>query len=143
MFKVKVKVKGFVPRTKVYRARKHNTDIAIHIDLTKRHYLLLKDPYGKAKNCKCRLCFCRYQFLALFSTEEWRMEIFKFPGRTWGFIIIGNSIINCTSLFINFLMCLSFRLDTYNSSYKDMFLVAGTFRIQLELLAKCEREAYL
>ena len=51
MFKVKVKVKGFVPRTKVYRARKHKADIAIPIDLTKRHYLLLKDPYGKAKNC--------------------------------------------------------------------------------------------
>ena len=46
-----VKFKGFVPRTKVYRARKHKADIAIHLDLTKRRYLLLKDAYGKAKNC--------------------------------------------------------------------------------------------
>ena len=45
------KFKGFVPRTKVYRARKHKADIAIHLDLTKRRYLLLKDAYGKAKNC--------------------------------------------------------------------------------------------
>ena len=46
-----VKFKGFVPRTKVYRARKHKADIAIHLDLTKRCYLLLKDAYSKAKNC--------------------------------------------------------------------------------------------
>ena len=46
-----VKFKDFVPRTKVYRARKHKADIVIHLDLTKRRYLLLKDTYGKAKNC--------------------------------------------------------------------------------------------
>ena len=46
-----VKFIGFVPRTKVYRTRKHKADIAIHLDLTKRRYLLLKDAYGKAKNC--------------------------------------------------------------------------------------------
>ena len=46
-----VKLKGFVPRTKVYRAKKHKADIAIHLDLTKRCYLLLKDAYGKAKYC--------------------------------------------------------------------------------------------
>ena len=46
-----VKFKGFVPRTKVCRARKHKVDIAINLDLTKRRYLLLKDVYGKAKNC--------------------------------------------------------------------------------------------
>ena len=46
-----VKFKGFVPRTKVYRARKHKADIAIHLDLTKRRYLLLEVAYGKAKNC--------------------------------------------------------------------------------------------
>ena len=45
------KFKGFVPRTKVYRARKHKADIAIHLDLTKRRYLLLEVAYGNAKNC--------------------------------------------------------------------------------------------
>ena len=36
---------------KVYRARKHKADIAIHLDLTKRHYLLLEDTYAKSKDC--------------------------------------------------------------------------------------------
>ena len=49
--KIIVKFKGFVPRTKVYRARKHKANIAIHLDLTKRRYLILKDAYGKAKDC--------------------------------------------------------------------------------------------
>ena len=48
---INVKIQGFVPQAKVYRARKHKADIAIHLDLTKRRYLLLKDAYGKAKNC--------------------------------------------------------------------------------------------
>ena len=30
---------------------KQKADIAIHLDLTKRRFLLLKDAYGKAKNC--------------------------------------------------------------------------------------------
>ena len=46
-----VKFNSFVPRTKVYRARKHKADFAIRLDLTKPRYLLLKDAYGKAKNC--------------------------------------------------------------------------------------------
>ena len=46
-----VKFKGFVPPAKVYRARKHKDDIVIHLDITKRRYLLLKDAYGKAKDC--------------------------------------------------------------------------------------------
>ena len=64
---INVKIQGFVPQAKVYRARKHKADIAIHLDLTKRRYLLLKDAYGKAKNCasvdftygdiNCLLCF--------------------------------------------------------------------------------------
>ena len=45
---ITAKFKGFAPRTKVYRARKHKADISIH--LTKRCYLLLKDAYRKAKN---------------------------------------------------------------------------------------------
>ena len=45
-----VKFKGFVPRTKCYRAMKQKSDIAIHLDLTKCRYLLL-NAYGKAKNC--------------------------------------------------------------------------------------------
>ena len=62
-----VKSKGFVPRTKVYRARKHKADIAIHLDLTKRRYLLLKDAYSKAKNCAS----VDFDWLALSSIEEW------------------------------------------------------------------------
>ena len=46
-----VKFKGFVPRTKVYRAKKHKADIVIHLDLTKHRYLLLKDVYRKARDC--------------------------------------------------------------------------------------------
>ena len=46
-----VKFKGFVPQTKVYRARKHKADITIHLDPTKQPYLLLKNAYSKAKNC--------------------------------------------------------------------------------------------
>ena len=45
-----VKSKGFVPRTKVYTARKHKADIAIYLDLTKCRYLLLKDTYIRANN---------------------------------------------------------------------------------------------
>ena len=46
-----VKFKSFVPRAKLYRARKHKDDIVIYLDITKRRYLLLKDAYGKAKDC--------------------------------------------------------------------------------------------
>ena len=35
-----VKFKGFIPRTKVYRAGKHKSDISVQLDLTKRYYLL-------------------------------------------------------------------------------------------------------
>ena len=78
---------------------------------------------------KCRLCLCRYKLLALSSIQEWWLEIFQFPGRPWD-IIIGNLIINRIFLFIRFLMSLSFRLNTYSSSYEEMFSVAGTLRIQ-------------
>ena len=44
-------IKGFVLRTKLYGARKDKADIVIYLDLTKRCYLLLKDAYGKAKDC--------------------------------------------------------------------------------------------
>ena len=39
----------------------------MHLDLTKRRYLLLKDAYGKAKNCTSVAFACadRYQLLAL------------------------------------------------------------------------------
>ena len=35
----------------MYRAKKRKADIAIHMDLTKRSCLLLKDAYCKAKDC--------------------------------------------------------------------------------------------
>ena len=46
-----IKFKGFVLRTKIYRSRKHKVEIAIHVDLTKLRYLLLKDAYDKTKYC--------------------------------------------------------------------------------------------
>ena len=45
------KFKGFILQTIVYRVRKHKANIAIHMDITKSRYLLLKDAYGKAKDC--------------------------------------------------------------------------------------------
>ena len=75
MFKVKVKVKGFVPLTKVCRARKHKADIAIHIDLTKRRYLLLKDAYGKTKNWASVDSACadiNFSLCFRLKNEEWK-----------------------------------------------------------------------
>ena len=48
--KVIVKFKGFSPRSSVYRAKKRKNNISIHLDLTKRRYLLLKDAYNKIKD---------------------------------------------------------------------------------------------
>ena len=60
------KFNGFLLQTKLYRARTHKADIAIHMDLTKRPYLILKDACSKAKDCasigfacadiKCSFC---------------------------------------------------------------------------------------
>ena len=36
-----VEFKGFVPRKKVYSARKHKAEITVHLDLSKRRYLIL------------------------------------------------------------------------------------------------------
>ena len=35
--------KGFIPKTKVYRARKHKSDIFIQLDLIKKRYDLLRE----------------------------------------------------------------------------------------------------
>ena len=43
------KFKGFIPRTKVYRARKHKSDISVKLDLTKRRYDLLKEARTRIK----------------------------------------------------------------------------------------------
>ena len=45
-----VKFKGFIPRTKIYRARKHKTDISIQLHLTKRRYDLLKESQTRIKD---------------------------------------------------------------------------------------------
>ena len=44
-----VKFKGFIPRTVVYRARKHNSDISVQLDLTKRRYDLPKKARTRIK----------------------------------------------------------------------------------------------
>ena len=44
-----VKLKGFIPRTKVHRARKHKSDISVKLDLTKRRYDLLKEARTRIK----------------------------------------------------------------------------------------------
>ena len=46
-----MKIKGFVLRAKVCRARKHKAAITIHMNFTKRCYPLLKYAYSKAKDC--------------------------------------------------------------------------------------------
>ena len=45
-----VMFKGFSPRSLVYKARKRKSNIFVHLDLTKRHYLLFKDTYNKVKD---------------------------------------------------------------------------------------------
>ena len=45
-----VKSKGFNPRTKVYKARKHKSDISIQLDLSKRRYDLLKEARTRIKD---------------------------------------------------------------------------------------------
>ena len=44
-----LKFKGFIPRMKVYRARKHKFDISVQLDLTKRRYDLLKEARTRIK----------------------------------------------------------------------------------------------
>ena len=44
-----VKFKDVIPRTKVYRAREHKSDISIQVDLTKRRYDLLKEARTRIK----------------------------------------------------------------------------------------------
>ena len=77
-----VKFKGFIPRTKVYRARKHRSDISVQLDITKRRYDLLKEARTRIKstdsveyafadiNCSLglRLKNCRFTFFN--SSEE-------------------------------------------------------------------------
>ena len=43
-------VKGFIPRTKVYRTRKHKSDISTQLDLTERKDDLLKEARTGIKN---------------------------------------------------------------------------------------------
>ena len=45
-----VKFNVFFPRMKVYRARKHKSDISIQLDLTKRRYDLLKEVRTRIKD---------------------------------------------------------------------------------------------
>ena len=45
-----VKFKGFIPRTKLYKARKHKSYMSIQLDLTKRRYDLLKEARTRIKD---------------------------------------------------------------------------------------------
>ena len=45
-----VKFKGFIPRTRVCRARKHKSDVSVQLDLTKRRYDLLKAACTRIKS---------------------------------------------------------------------------------------------
>ena len=45
-----VKFKGFISRTRVYRARKHKSDISVLLHLTKRRYDLLKEACARIKS---------------------------------------------------------------------------------------------
>ena len=61
--------KGFSPRSLVYKARKHKSNIFVHLNLTKRPYLLLKDAYNKVKDddliafvCFGIIAHCAWEF---------------------------------------------------------------------------------
>ena len=50
--------------------------------------------------------------------------------------IFGNSIIHCLSLFDVFFNVFVIGLDIYSSSYKQIFLVEGILKIQIQSLKK-------
>ena len=63
---INVKIQGFVPQTKVYRARKHKAGS------NQTSFFAIKRCLRQSQKLhKCRLCLCRYKLLALSSTEEW------------------------------------------------------------------------
>ena len=80
-----VKFKGFIPRTKVYRARKHNSDISVQLDLTKRRYDLPREARTIIKgldsveyafadiNCSLGLHLKNGRFKFFNSSEEFDM----------------------------------------------------------------------
>ena len=82
-----VKFKGFIPRTKVYRARKHKFDISVQLDLTKRRYDLLKEARTRIKgadsveyafadiNCSLGLRLKNGRFKFFNSSEELDMAL--------------------------------------------------------------------
>ena len=84
-----VKFKGFIPGTKVYRARKHKSDISIQLDLAKRRYDLLKEARTKIKgvdsveysfvdiNCSLGLYLKNKRFKFFNSSEELTMSLGK------------------------------------------------------------------
>ena len=81
------KFKGFIPRTKVYRARKHKSDISVQLDLTKRRYDLLKEACTRIKsaysveyafadiNCSLGLRLKNGRFKFFNSSEELDMAL--------------------------------------------------------------------
>ena len=84
---VVVKFKGFISRTKVYRARKHKSDISIQLDLTKRRYDFLKEDRTRIKdvdsveyafadiNSSLRLCLKNGRFRFFNSSKELNMAL--------------------------------------------------------------------
>lgn len=74
-------------------AKKHKADIKIHLDLTKCHYLSLKDAHSKAKNF-ASVDFTCADVNCLFCLRL-NNEIFQSLEE----LIIGNSMIHCLSLF--------------------------------------------
>ena len=82
-----VKFKGFMPRMKVYRARKHKSDTSVQLDLTKRRYDLLKEACARIKgadsveyafaniNCSFGLHLKNGRFKCFNSSEELDMAL--------------------------------------------------------------------
>ena len=82
-----VKFKGFMPRMKVYRARKHKSDISVQLDLTKKRYDLLKEARTRIKsadsveyafadiNCSLGLRFKNGRFKCFNCSEELDMAL--------------------------------------------------------------------
>ena len=66
-----VKLKGFSLWSSFYRVRKRKSNISVHLDLTERRYLLLKDVINKVKDDK-RVDFVLADIALAF--KKWQME---------------------------------------------------------------------
>ena len=69
-------------RTKVYRARKHKSDISIQLNLTKKRYNLLKEAHTSIKDVdSVEYAFADGNFYLGICFKNFRFTFFKFIRR--------------------------------------------------------------